>query len=376
MKIELCNEQECTQCFACVEVCPKNCIHKREINGGFFVPSIDAEKCIECGKCMRSCHILTCKREKLKPLRVYAAWNSNDFIRKRSSSGGVFSSLAEIILNLGGSVVGAAYNEELKVEHIVVTKKEELEKLRGSKYVQSQVANVFPKVKNALEDGEYILFTGTPCQVAGLYSYLKKDYERLYTCDLICHGVPSQRAFECFLSSINICIGNISEFKFRYTEGWGYQMSYNGRNIPINKSFYMKAFTKGFMFMEACYGCKYATPNRISDITIADFWDIGKFVPFRHSTRKGISMVLVNNERGRALFKKCNDLISEERTLAEAIQCNYNLSFPSKRPIERDTFYNDLVNMKSQDLVNKYQLSPSFRDYLRPIKRMLQKFIR
>ncbi len=376
MKIELCNEIDCTQCFACAKSCPKNCIQKKEVNGGFFIPSIDRKKCIECGKCVRSCHVLTGNKEKLKPLKVYAAWNNNDVIRKKSSSGGVFSSLSEVIFKLGGIVVGAAYDEFLKVEHILVSNKEELDKLRGSKYIQSQVSDVYPKVKQALEEGLYILFTGTPCQVAGLYSFLKKDYEKLYTCDLICHGVPSQKAFECYLSSIGTNIINNSEFKFRYTEGWGYQMSYNGKNIPISKSFYMKAFTKGYMFMEACYRCEYATPNRVSDITIADFWDIGKFVPFKHSTRKGVSMVLINNEKGKGLFKKCNDLISEERTLAEAIQCNYNLSSPSKRPLERNTFYNDLENMKSEDLVDKYQLFPSYRDYLRPIKRILLKFIR
>ena len=373
MRIELCNEKDCTQCFSCIEACPKKCIQKKEVDGGFYIPFIDVKNCVECGNCMKSCHIITSKKEKLKPLKVYAAWNSNDLIRKRSSSGGVFSALAEIVLKLGGIVVGAAYNESLKVKHILVSNIEELDKLRGSKYIQSQVSNVYPKVKYALEDGKYILFTGTPCQVAGLYSFLKKDYEKLYTCDLICHGVPSQKAFECYLSSIDTKIINNKEFKFRYTEGWGYQMAYNGHNIPISKSYYMKAFTKGYMFMEACYGCKYATPNRVSDITIADFWDIGKFVPFGHSTRKGISMVLVNNEKGNELFGKCVDVIYEERTLDEAILCNYNLSQPSNRPLERNTFYKDLVNMKYEELVHKYNLFPSYRDYLRPIKRILQK---
>lgn len=373
-KIELCDRTKCTQCLACVMKCPKQCITMETSEAGFSIPSINREICIECGLCMQACHqIASVSLNRRIPSVGYAAWNLDDKIRCLSSSGGIFSAFAENIIRKGGIVFGAAYVTGLKVKHIGVETVSELQILRGSKYIQSDIGNSYQEVRNNLQNDRLVLFTGSPCQVAGLYVFLKKSYDNLYTCDFICHGVPSQKSFDIYREKIRLPQSGITNFGFRDTKRWGFKMSLDGIPLPLVDTYYLKAFSKGYMFMESCYSCQYATVQRITDITMADFWGLGDKIPFNHPKHKGVSLLLINTAKGETLTQECADsLFLEERTLEEAIQGNYNLSHASLRPIERNTYYEDSIRLSKCELIRKYKLFPSWKDYLRPLKKALQ----
>ena len=383
-KIQLCDIYSCTQCRACAQICPKQCISFVEGKDGFYVPQIDTDVCVECGACIKSCHQLNLAREKRMPLYAYAAWSDDERVRTTSSSGGVFSEIARYVFSKGGVVVGSVMDEKLNVHHAFAEDMESLFPMRGSKYVQSDLTGIYSKVKEFLNDGRQVLFTGTPCQVAGLYSFLKKDYPNLLTCDLVCHGVPSQKSFDTYCEKTGMK-KNVAEVAFRYTQGWGLQMAsrshlvppskvggYKWKNISPRMSYYLRAFTSGLMFNEACYNCHYATPERVSDLTMADYWGIGTMAPFNHPKNKGVSLLLVNSDKGKAVVGECPSLFTEERPLEEAIKGNHNLSQCSERPKGRDTYYEDAATMGIAALGKKYGLSPTYKDYLRPIKRKLQ----
>ena len=375
--IELCDIYLCTQCRSCEAICPQKCISFIVGNDGFYTPSIDEPSCIRCGLCMKSCHQLNTGLTKHYPLNCFAAWSKDDEIRGTSSSGGVFSEIARCIFEQQGVVVGSVMDDSLNVHHAFAESMEQLIPMRGSKYVQSNMDGVYVRVKEYLQLGRLTLFTGTPCQVAGLYSFLKKDYDNLLTCDLVCHGVPSQKAFDTYCNKVGLIHGKTEEVRFRYTEGWGLQMAKRcygddkWKNISPKKSYYLRAFTKGLMFNEACYSCHYATPERVGDFSLADYWGIGSESPFMYPTDKGISLLLVNTQKAEVLITECETLFIEERPLSEAIRGNRNLSVCSVRPEGRDTFYRDAETMPTDLLMKKYALSPSFKDYLRPLKRKL-----
>lgn len=381
-KINLCGIGTCTQCYACASVCPKNCIRLVEEKDGFSVPVIDTNQCVECGACVKSCHQLSvfC-REPQNPLRTYAAWSLKDNVRRKSSSGGVFSVLAERILEAGGLVFGAVMDNQLQVCHQKAETVQEMALMRGSKYLQSNIEGVYKHIKKGLIAGRKVMMVGTPCQIAGLYAFLKHDYDNLITCDLVCHGVPSQKAFDIYCNRIGVRKEGVVEVGFRYTKGWGLQMTtrkhqaeaanadYEWKNISPQNSYYLRAFNKGLMFNEACYTCKYARPERIGDFTLADFWGIGQAKPFDHPTKKGVSLLLVNNDKAADFLSQCNELFLEERDYSEAVAGNYNLCNVSGRPQGRDFYFEDSRDLSIKCIISKYQLQPSWKDYLRPLKR-------
>ncbi len=384
-KIQLCDIYSCTQCRACEQVCPKHCISFVEGKDGFEFPHIDTDLCIECGACVKSCHQLSLTKEKNQPLYAYAAWSNDEQVRTTSSSGGVFSEIARYVFEKNGVVAGAVMDEDLKVRHTFATDMESLFPMRGSKYVQSDLRGVYSKIKEYLRAEHFVLFTGTPCQVAGLYPFLKKDYPNLLTCDLVCHGVPSQKSFDTYCEKTGLK-DKVVEVAFRYTKGWGLQMASRKHLestikpnaskwncISPRKSYYLRAFTGGLMFDESCYNCHYATPQRVSDLTMADYWGIGTMVPFSHPKKKGISLLLVNSEKGKAVVGECQDLFIVERPFGEAAQGNHNLSQCSDRPQERETYCQDAETMPIDALIKKYRIEPSFKDYLRPLKRRIIK---
>ena len=380
-KIELCDINSCTQCRACENICPKHCISMVSDESGFTVPQIDRNDCIECGACMKSCHKINPIQEYRLPQKTLACWTKRKQDRRNSSSGGAFSVLARKIISEGGIVFGATMTPELKVKHIGIEREEDIIRLQGSKYVQSDMGDCHKKVKNALGSGRKVLFSGTPCQIASIYSYFKKNPENLYTCDVVCHGVPSQKSFDSYIDRIGIR-GKCRNFNFRFTEGWGFRLSKQTvapsdcaasekKLISPTKCYYLKAFTKGLMFDESCYSCPYAKSGRISDFTMADYWGIGVSSPFNHSTTGGISCLLVNTSKGESMLSDCSDLEYEERPLEEAIRGNHNLSHVSERPKGRDTYYRDSLTMPIPTLCKKYGIGPTFRDYLRIIKQAI-----
>ena len=185
-KIELCSRDVCTGCGSCASVCPRRCIILQATGEGFHFPIIDADSCINCSLCIKSCHQLNSKVKKQLPIDVYAAWNLDKVVRATSSSGGVFSALAEVVLKQKGVVFGASFTDGLKLQHIDIESNIDVHKLRGSKYLQSDTADSYTKTRHFLEEGRFVLFSGTPCQIAGLYSFLKKKYDTLVTCDFVC----------------------------------------------------------------------------------------------------------------------------------------------------------------------------------------------
>lgn len=281
----------------------------------------------------------------------------------------------------GGIVYGASMCEDLQVRHIGIETENDIIRLQGSKYLQSYMGDVYKDVKKQLQGGRMVLFTGTPCQIGGLLTFLHCAYDNLYTCDVVCHGVPSQKAFDIYIDRIELK-GKCENFNFRFTEGWGFQLSRqlvaptkagdsNKRLISPKKAYYLRAFTKGLMFSEACYSCAYARPERVSDITLADYWGLGVMKPFNHPTHKGVSLLLANSEKALFLLNECPDLFVEERPLEEAIKGNHNLSHTSGRPQGRDTYYSDAQNLSISKLSAKYGIKASARDYLRLLKQKI-----
>lgn len=372
--------------MACVNMCPKGCISMVDAGEGFCIPQINREDCSECGACMRACHRLEPNMQYYTPLHTLACWTKKDDDRKNSSSGGAFSVLARKVLNMGGVVFGATMDKDLQVKHIGIDSDKDIPLLQGSKYVQSYLGDTFLDVRNHLKEGRLVLFTGTPCQVGGLLTFLRKKYDNLITCDMVCHGVPSQRAFNAFCEGTHLsgtCVG----ISFRFTEGWGFQLSrelvaptkdgdsnsacVKRKPVCPSKAWYMRAFNNGLMFNEACYTCAYAIPQRVSDFTMADYWGLGLKSPFTHPTFRGVSMLLVNTERARKMLEDCSDLFYEERTLEEAIEGNHNLSHCSQRPTGRDTFIKDMECLGQKELIKKYGIQATLRDYLRLLKQWM-----
>lgn len=354
-----------------------------EYKDGFVVPQINRSECVECGTCMKVCHRLNAALKFSTPIRTLACWTKDKNDRERSSSGGAFSVIARCVLAHGGVVYGASMCEDLQVRHIGIEKPKDIVRLQGSKYLQSYLGDIYKDVRTKLISGRRVLFTGTPCQVAGLLTFLRRPYDNLVTCDVVCHGVPSQKAFDAYIAKIGLK-GKCSDFSFRFTKGWGYQLSgqlisprvgdFKKKILSPKHAYYLRAFTKGLMFSEACYACVYARPERVSDITLADYWGLGTMKPFSHSTHKGISCLLANNDKALALLDECSDLECEERPLEEAIRGNHNLSHASARPEGRDAYYEDSLKMPIGTLSAKYGIKASVRDYFRLLKQYINSF--
>lgn len=385
-KIQLCDQYKCTQCMACVNTCPQGCIAMVDAGEGFAIPQINREKCTSCGACMKVCHRIAPKPETQTPLKTLACWTKNNRDRQKSSSGGAFSVLAHKVLAQGGVVFGATMDSQLQVKHISIERVEDIVKLQGSKYVQSYLGDTYKQVRELLKKERQILFTGTPCQVGGLLTFLRKKYDNLITCDMVCHGVPSQRAFDAFCEKTQLK-GRCQGVSFRFTAGWGYQLARElvaptqagdsnwapvvRKVVSPRKAWYIRAFNKGLMFNEACFDCAYTNTKRVSDFTMADFWGLGDSVPFNHSTFRGVSLLLVNSPKAIDFLNECSDLFYEERTLEEAIKGNHNLSHNSIRPAGRDNFISDMQSMNMRELVVKYNIKENPRDYLRLIKQWI-----
>lgn len=303
--MEICKTEDCTGCFACVNVCPKNCISMVENEIGHIYPKINDEQCIECGICNRTCpnnNIVDFKT----PKTVYAAWTLDNKDHESCTSGGIGTFLSRNIINENGVVYGCSSDITGEIQHIRVENIEDLENLKGSKYVQSYVNDTYAKAKNDLKCGKYVLFIGTPCQIAGLYCFLGKEkYDNLITVDLICHGVPPQKLlFDHILGKAGRKEKLIS---FRQKEGFNLKVfDRNKVDYFANEydDLYFLGFSSGIFYRESCYNCKYAKAERCSDITIGDFWGLGKEIPFKHKTENGVSVVLVNNNQGEQIIEK------------------------------------------------------------------------
>lgn len=294
-----------------MQKCPVGAIQMRSDAEGFLYPEIDEQKCTKCGLCQRICHINQKQKLCQEKTKAYAVICKKDEIRKESSSGGMFSVLAEYVLRQEGVVFGAAFGEHFEVEHTCIEKIEELYKFRGSKYVQSKTANCYRQAEKYLMQGRLVLFTGTACQIAGLHSCLGKAYDNLYCVDIVCHGVPSPLAWQQYVTYREKVAGApMVEFAFRdKSQKWdppGVRAFYaNGEKYQAK--LVEDPFTQDFLrensLRPSCSNCKYKTVARQADFTLADFWGIDHILPAMNDN-KGTSLVFLHNERAERIFSE------------------------------------------------------------------------
>lgn len=372
-------QSACTGCGACAAACPANAISLQPDDEGFLHPHISGEICTDCGLCQKICPInsgllandANDSQHRADHLpAVYAAWHRDDSIRFASSSGGVFTALAENILKEGGGVVGAAFDDQLVVRHRLAQTLADMDRLRGSKYVQSEISPaIYRQIHKLLHDGRNVLFSGTPCQVASLRNFLVKDYDKLFCCDIVCLGVPSPLFFARYVQ-YNIVRGkrllNIS-FRDKIT-GWKrYSLTRHlhggiSKSIDIFADPYMLAFLRNFALRPSCYNCKFKSTLRHGDLTLGDFWGVAKRYPEYDKDDQGTSLVLVNTEKGKNLLENCSPhLFLGSADLDTAIAGNPMLIRSANFPPERNTFYHDLQVDSFAMITKKYRLfQPSF----------------
>lgn len=308
IKIE--KKKDCCGCGACYQICPKKCITLKSDKEGFLYPKIDKEKCINCGLCEKVCPIANAEKKSENVLSSYVAYSPDNEIRKKSSSGGMFTLFANEILKKGGVVYGAAFDDKFLVHHIGIENKNELYKLQGSKYLQSRTENTYKEVKANLDNGRYVLYTGTACQISGLKTFLRKDYEKLYTVDVLCHGVPSPKVWEKFLvdQEKNHGADVIRTFFRNKDTGWKtYALRLEFSNLSayeqvFTKDMFMQMFLRNICLRPSCHECKFKSLERDSDITIGDAWGIENHSP-ELDDNNGTSVAFIHSENGKELFE-------------------------------------------------------------------------
>jgi len=365
-----CIEKECYGCGACAQSCPCGAIEMTKGDDGFLYPKVIEEKCIECGVCKRSCQRRdVVENTKSEPISVYMAVNKSEEISKRSSSAGVAYLLSEYILEaVEGIVFGAVYNEAMGVVHERIQDISQLYRVQGSKYVQSNLGDTYRMAESYLKKGRVVLFTGTPCQIGGLYSFLKKDYSNLYTMDVVCFGAGAPGIFESFIKwKENRINDTIIDINFRDKRvGWGNSITEikckSGKKIcqvsQLNEWYHV--FVKHLVTRESCHSCQYTSVSRKSDITVGDFWGIEKIIP-ELNTREGVSKVLINTVKGSELFSKINDKIIVKKMLIDnAIRPN--LQHPPKKNPKREVFFEDYKREGFFGAYRKYMKSCSLRE--------------
>lgn len=367
--IEINHKKDCCGCYACENICPNHCIEMKVDQEGFWYPEVDQTKCINCNLCEKVCPELKqyANPNALEP-QALGAWNLDEEVRKQSSSGGVFTALAEWIINQNGIIFGVGFDESLSVVHKKVTTVEELASLRGSKYTQSKIGDMYKEAKGCLMQGREVLFTGTPCQIAGLYSYLQKEYENLYTCDLICHGVPSPKVFDKYKEHLEVKNNSkVTKVSFRDKEyGWKVfsmvlDFEDNSRYIKtLREDPFMIGFLKDKYLRPSCHECTFSTLPRMADISLADYWGVaGKYPELDDD--KGTSLILVNTDKGQILLESCKEqLFMQECDFAYALQHNPCISGSVKPHSEREQFFKALDSIPFEELIKKYMSPPSW----------------
>ncbi len=337
--LRITEKANCCGCAACVQACKKQCIRLTADKEGFLYPSINETLCVKCGKCLKVCPERQTYEARV-PTGVYAAINPDEKVRMRSSSGGIFSLLAEYVIEQDGVVFGAAFNECLEVVHCHVETMEGVAAFQGSKYVQSRIGASFQDAENFLKSGRKVLFSGTPCQIAGLKSYLGKDYPGLLTVDFVCHGVPSPGIFKEYLASQHSAVSDIN-FRDKRT-GWkNYSITVatpsGDKSQLFDANEYMRAFLGNLSLRPSCYRCRFRSGHSASDITLGDFWGIDKLRPELEDD-KGVSLVIVNNKEADSLLKTLGCSLTE-MALDDAVKYNPSINTSVTIPPHRHLFF-------------------------------------
>lgn len=366
-------KNECCGCGACEQACPSKCIALKEDREGFLYPEVDSTFCISCGKCVQACPVALKNEtltEMIKP-KTYGGWHKNDAVREKSSSGGAFTAIAEHIIKEGGIVYGCALNEHMEAVHIGIEDMDALEILRGSKYVQSKIGSVYQEIKTYLEKGRKVLFVGTPCQAAGLHSFLGKGYNNLYVIDFICHGVPSPKLFRKYIDDIERKYKRkVNVYKFRNKDhGWkqsgiqlgskiGFTDGIYIRKYPAFMDHYMNAFLDDVCLRPSCYACRFKERLKgYSDFTIADFWGVNR-ISRALNDGKGTSLMVVHNTRASEILDEIRGrFYFEEVDFEQAIRRNRSLTQSARQNPHREKFYEELDAKGWRYVERKYMLA-------------------
>jgi NAD-dependent dihydropyrimidine dehydrogenase PreA subunit len=406
------NKQDCCGCTSCILKCPKKCISLKEDEQGFLYPCVDENVCIDCGLCSKVCPVTKPFDERL-PINVFAAKHKDDSIRMLSSSGGLFTALAEKIILEGGVVFGAKFAKDWSVEHGYTDCIEGLNEFRGSKYVQSRMGNAYSDVEKFLKEGKKVLFTGTSCQISGLKRYLIKDYgDSLITVDVVCHGVPSPLVWKKYLESLlqptvaaagkntvfsslktsPVLTGVFFRDKRNGWEKYGFSVRANvaskgdknsvfspGTSLndvelfyePTIENRYMNLFLRDLCIRPSCYFCSAKKGRSNSDITIADFWGIRSFSPEFYD-EKGVSLALVYTKKGLETFNEL-PILSNEMTYEQALNGNPSIEKSKEMPYQATKFW-DKFKENGIDCAGLilHQMEPSLVDRIKQkIKRLM-----
>lgn len=334
------NKELCYGCGACKQACPQIAITMEADQEGFSYPSVDSAQCTGCGVCNQACPFsgASYSFHGMDNPGVCAAWHTNEAIRADSSSGGIFSALAQQMINQKGVVFGALFDDDFTVRHDAASDMEGCERFRGSKYLQSDIRDTYRMALQALTDERPVLFSGTPCQIAGLYGFLGKDYDNLLTCDIVCTGAPSPIVFKAYKTDLeSVYKSRIQSIRFKDKEkGWKkptLRIEFADRQVyrcALGKDPYIKFFFQHFSTRPSCSACRFTKTSRESDITIGDFWGLEKTKP--HLIHKqGVSVVLLNSEKGSGFFTRIKESVCfEECLLEDTLQPR--LQFPAKTP--------------------------------------------
>ena len=354
----------CCGCGSCAQSCPKGAISMVRDEEGFYYPSVDHEACVNCGICVKRCPVLSGQPKNDPVTSCLATWSDRE-TRLESSSGGMFTVLARHVLSRGGVVFGAAYDEGLVVRHRMVDSEEGLAALRGSKYVQSQTGECYRQARELLEEGKPVLYTGCPCQVAGLCAFLGREYENLLTVDLICHGAPSPGLFERYLKETYDGLQTGVSFRDKRVFGWTASMSVRLADGAVadeaaSRDPYMRMFSACLANRPFCSHCKFTRLPRVADLTIGDFWGIGG-VDRELDDGNGTSVVLVNNARARAVMDELAPSLERVREfpLQTARARNGAIDGPLPAHPARERFFG-LLRFQPFGKAVRYALAPRF----------------
>lgn len=351
--------KKCTGCSACVAACPKNAIQMKADTEGFLQPVIQKALCVSCGRCDRVCPVE--KRVEAEEKRVAACRSSDSDLVSRSSSGGVFSQLAEGVLNERGVVFGCSLSESQYAEHICIDSKEELDRLRRSKYVQSDKRNTFVEVKEQLKIGRRVLFVGTPCEVAGLRSYLGKEYDNLLLVDFICHGVPSPQVWRKYIEARQRRQGAaVSKVSFRNkSRGWRHfsmELSFeNGTSstVVLTEDDYLRGFLQDLYLRKSCYSCVFKDKNYRSDLTIGDFFAVNRVIPeIDHD--EGTSLVVAHTQRGMVALREVEDSMLLRELDSSALDYNDAYRHSVKLNFWREQAICELQSQPFHKVIERY----------------------
>ncbi|RNC29192.1 MAG: NAD(P)H-quinone oxidoreductase subunit I, chloroplastic [Candidatus Dichloromethanomonas elyunquensis] len=365
--IKIKNKEDCCGCSACANACPAKSIVMKRDDEGFLYPSIDLSLCKRCGLCEKVCPVLNQADEKAVMQKLYIVQNKDDIIRKESTSGGAFTPIAEYVIAAGGAVFGAAFEDDdhFRVIHQYVETSRELWKFRGSKYLQSEIGNTYSQTKNFLDSGRLVCYSGTPCQIAGLKAFLRKDYENLMTVDVVCRAVPSPLVFEKYLEVQKRTLGdNIKKIRFR-DKYYGY--SYSTMSIyakpeskqkdyhrGIESDLWLRAFFSGIIIRPSCVSCIFRKSFQSSDFTIWDCFNVRKYAP-EFDDNQGTTRLLIKTSKGIAVFEEIKKSFRWKEIGIESVSdTGKERAYSEATTFHRDEFFLDLNSQDPEKVFHKY----------------------